>query len=54
MCDEICIVIFTQVVEFVFTTFNVVLFALDVALLHGRNPAHRQVQITAKPLVIWN
>ncbi len=54
MCDEISIVIFTQVVEFVFTTFNVVLFALDVALLHERNPAHRQVQITANPLVIWN
>jgi hypothetical protein len=54
MCAEICIVIFTQVVEFVFTTFNVVLFALDVALLHERNPAHRQVQITANPLVIWN
>ncbi len=33
-----------QVVEFVFTTFNVVLFALDVEVLHvGRNFSHRKV-----------
>ncbi|KAH9541015.1 hypothetical protein CY35_14G037400 [Sphagnum magellanicum] len=40
--------LFEEVVEFVFTTFNVVLFALDVALLHGRNPAHRQVLLHPK------
>jgi hypothetical protein len=42
-----------QVVEFVFTTFNVVLFALDVEVLHvGRNFSHRKVLLHPKGHVI--